>query len=102
MSVGAAIGFERHGVNSRPSGNYFETPGCLAQRDKQLSERYRLNPWDLNQMRLKKFSVGSVAGWAWAFIAGGGDLWLQFGVAAFFFIAGHAALTIWPHRWQPP
>ena len=53
-------------------------------------------------MRLKKFSVGSVAGWAWAFIAGGGDLWLQFGVAAFFFIAGHAALTIWPHRWLPP
>jgi hypothetical protein len=31
MSVGAAIGFERHGVNGRPSRNYFETPGLLAQ-----------------------------------------------------------------------
>jgi hypothetical protein len=84
--------------------------------------------------------VGWVAGWAWAFIAGGGGLWLlftkglwpptngwfallsgltacpllaqslkkyagasisgwlQFAVAALIFVAGHAALTIWPHR----
>lgn len=24
--------------------------------------------------------------------------WLQFAVAVFFFVAGHVALTIWPHK----
>jgi hypothetical protein len=35
---------------------------------------------------LKKYTRINVSGW------------LQFAVAAFFFVAGHVALTIWPHN----
>jgi hypothetical protein len=35
---------------------------------------------------LKKYAAISVSGW------------LQFAIAVFFFVAGHIALTIWPHK----